>query len=150
MKNKNQKRIRNRAWAWIVTAGLTIGSLTGCGSQTVEQTAQGEKTDGEVTITIWHDKEDAVTQVLEEEFTQLEPQIHVVLEKKSDLTEALKMVGNDPKAAPDHVLNIPPCRFALPWSSRIILCRGNRSFLRKGIHRGRSFPMWIYHTPLRR
>ena len=55
MKNKNQKRIRNRAWAWIVTAGLTIGSLTGCGSQTVEQTAQGEKTDGEVTITIWHD-----------------------------------------------------------------------------------------------
>lgn len=61
MKNKNQKRIRNRAWAWIVTAGLTIGSLTGCGSQTVEQTAQGEKTDGEVTITIWHDKEDAVT-----------------------------------------------------------------------------------------
>lgn len=52
MKNKNQKRIRNRAWAWIVTAGLTIGSLTGCGSQTVEQTSQGEKTDGEVTITI--------------------------------------------------------------------------------------------------
>jgi hypothetical protein len=37
MKNKNQKRIRNRAWAWIVTAGLTIGSLTGCVSQTVEQ-----------------------------------------------------------------------------------------------------------------
>ena len=37
MKNKNQKRIRNRAWAWIVAAGLTIGSLTGCGSQTVEQ-----------------------------------------------------------------------------------------------------------------
>lgn len=67
-----------------------MGSLTGCGSQTVEQTAQDEKTDGEVTITIWHDKEDAVTQVLEEEFTQLEPQIHVVLEKKSDLTEALK------------------------------------------------------------
>ena len=55
MKNKNQKRIRNRAWAWIVAAGLTIGSLTGCGSQTVEQTAQDEKTDGEVTVTIWHD-----------------------------------------------------------------------------------------------
>ena len=45
MKNKNQKRIRNRAWAWIVAAGLTIGSLTGCGSQTVEQTAQDEKTE---------------------------------------------------------------------------------------------------------
>ena len=27
--------------------------------------------------------------------------MHVVLEKKSDLTESLKMVGSDPKAAPD-------------------------------------------------
>ena len=33
MKKKNQKRIRNRAWAWIVTAGLTIGSLTGWGGR---------------------------------------------------------------------------------------------------------------------
>ena len=53
------------------------------------------------TITIWHDKEDAVAEVLQSRLDMLEPEIHVVLEKKSDLTEALKMVGNNPDAAPD-------------------------------------------------
>ena len=53
-------------------------------------------------ITIWHDKEDAVAQVLQKQLDQLAPEITVKLERKSDLTEALKMVGNDPKAAPDR------------------------------------------------
>lgn len=95
------RKFLNKATAVLLTVGLSVGALTGCGSTANADKGQEEKTDGEVTITIWHDKEDAVTQVLEEEFAQLEPQIHVVLEKKSDLTEALKMVGNDPKAAPD-------------------------------------------------
>lgn len=102
MKNKNQKRIRNRAWAWIVTAGLTIGQPDRLWQPDGGADSAGRK-DGRrgYESPSGHDKEDAVTQVLEEEFAQLEPQIHVVLEKKSDLTEALKMVGNDPKAAPD-------------------------------------------------
>ena len=105
MKNKNQKRIRNRAWAWIVTAGLTIGSLTGCGQPDGGADSAGRK-DGwrGYDHHFWHDKEDAVTQVLEEEFAQLEPQIHVVLEKKSDLTEALKMVGNGSQGSSGYVL----------------------------------------------
>ena len=101
MKRATKKKFWNKALAVLLTAGLSAGALTGCGSSSAEDSVQESKTDGEVTITIWHDKEDAVTQVLESEFAQLEPQIHVVLEKKSDLTEALKMVGNDPKAAPD-------------------------------------------------
>lgn len=94
-------RFRNKTLAVLLTAGLSAGTLTGCGSSVTGDNAQENTPNGEATITIWHDKEDAVTQVLEEEFAQLEPQIHVVLEKKNDLTEALKMVGNDPKAAPD-------------------------------------------------
>ncbi len=101
MKRATKKKFWNKALAVLLTAGLSAGALTGCGSSSAEDNVQESKTDGEVTITIWHDKEDAVTQVLESEFAQLEPQIHVVLEKKSDLTEALKMVGNNPKAAPD-------------------------------------------------
>lgn len=101
MKKAIRKRFWNKALAFLLTAGLSAGVLTGCGNSGAGEKEQEAKTDGEVTITIWHDKEDAVTRVLEEEFAQLEPQIHVVLEKKSDLTEALKMVGNDPKAAPD-------------------------------------------------
>lgn len=83
----------------IVAAVLTAGMLIGCGKQ-----SEGTKEDKEVTITIWHDKEEAVANVLQEKLKSLEPDIHVVLEKKSDLTESLKMVGNDPKAAPDMYL----------------------------------------------
>jgi arabinogalactan oligomer/maltooligosaccharide transport system substrate-binding protein len=56
---------------------------------------------GSVTLTIWHDKEDAVAAVLQTELDKLKPLITVRLEKKNGLTEALKLVGNDPKAAPD-------------------------------------------------
>ncbi|MBP3486942.1 MAG: extracellular solute-binding protein [Roseburia sp.] len=77
---------------------LLAGMLCGCGS-TDSGGSQAE--DGTTTITIWHDKEDAIIAVLEERLKVLAPEINIVFEKKSDLTEALKMVGNDPKAAPD-------------------------------------------------
>ncbi len=82
--------------AVLLCMGLTAGMLSGCG----KSGQQDSKTDA-ATITIWHDKEDEVAQVLQEELEKLEPEVHVVLEKKSDLTEALKVVGNDPNAAPD-------------------------------------------------
>ena len=73
--------------------------LGGCGSEEKNSTDTGA-----VTITIWHDKEEAIAEILQQKFESLEPEIHVALEKKSDLTETLKMVGNDPKAAPDMYL----------------------------------------------
>lgn len=66
--------------------------LQGCGSK---------KDDGPVTITIWHDKEEEVAKVLEDALSVLEPEIDIVLEKKEGLTDSLKLVGNDPSAAPD-------------------------------------------------
>ena len=66
--------------------------LQGCGS---------DKQDGPVTITIWHDKEEDVAKVLEDALSVLEPEINIVLEKKEGLTDSLKLVGNDPSAAPD-------------------------------------------------
>ena len=72
-------------------------SLSGCG-------AGRDKAEGSATITIWHDKEEPVVQVLQAALTKLEPDLHVVFEKKSSLTESLKLVGNDPKAAPDMYL----------------------------------------------
>lgn len=77
---------------------LLAGLLCGCGST---NSSGDQAEDGTITITIWHDKEDAVIAVLEERLKVLAPEINIVFEKKSDLTEALKMVGNDPKAAPD-------------------------------------------------
>ena len=71
--------------------------LTGCAGNPAAPAGQA----GPVTITVWHDKEDAVISVLAEAVKALEPDIHVTFEKKTGLTESLKLVGNDPNAAPD-------------------------------------------------
>lgn len=83
-----------RIWSMMLTLCLLTGTLCGCGN------GGGDDSDT-ATITIWHDKEDAVAEVLQKKLEVLEPDVHVILEKKSDLTESLKMVGSDPKAAPD-------------------------------------------------
>lgn len=74
--------------------------LTGCSGNQTNQTGQS----GPVTITVWHDKEDAIIAVLEEALKALEPNIHVVFEKKTGMTESLKLVGNDRNTAPDMYL----------------------------------------------
>ena len=89
-----RRRVRSKLMSMALTLTMAAGLLSGCGGNSVSET---DKT----TITIWHDKEDAVAEVLQKKLEELEPDVHVVLEKKSDLTESLKMVGSDPKAAPD-------------------------------------------------
>lgn len=71
-------------------------TLAGCSSN-----QEAKQASGPVTITIWHDKEEPVIAVLEEAVKVLEPDIHVTFEKKSGMTESLKLVGNDRNAAPD-------------------------------------------------
>lgn len=56
------------------------------------------------TIVIWHDKEDAVIEVLDKYLKESVPDITVQFEKKTGLTESLKLVGNDPSSAPDMYL----------------------------------------------
>ncbi len=52
-------------------------------------------------LVIWHDKEDAVISALEAYLKAAVPELTVEFEKKSSLTDSLKLVGNDPSAAPD-------------------------------------------------
>lgn len=80
----------------LVSMTLVSGFLTGCGATGTDQSA-----DGVTNIVIWHDKEDEVAEILQQKLATLEPDIHVTLEKKSDLTESLKMAGNNSNAAPD-------------------------------------------------
>lgn len=84
-----------RIISMLLALSLTAASLTGCGKTDSQSETEKNK------IVIWHDKEEAVAEVLQKELDKLAPEVTVVLEKKSDLTESLKMVGNDPKAAPD-------------------------------------------------
>lgn len=53
------------------------------------------------TIVIWHDKEDAVINELKTVLNENEPEINVQFLRRESLTEALKLVGNSPKSAPD-------------------------------------------------
>ena len=69
--------------------------LTGCGKKSSSDNK---------TIVIWHDKEDAVIEVLDKHLKEEVPDIEVVFEKKTGLTESLKLVGNDPSSAPDMYL----------------------------------------------
>lgn len=85
-----------RVLSVLLAVCLLCTLLAGCNGD-----AQVGQQDGLVTITIWHDKEDEVAAALQAELDKLSPDIKVVLEKKNNLTDSLKMVGNDPKAAPD-------------------------------------------------
>lgn len=52
-------------------------------------------------LVIWHDKEDAVVEALSAYLAETVPDLEIVFEKKTSLTDSLKLVGNDPTAAPD-------------------------------------------------
>ena len=69
--------------------------LTGCGKKSSSDSK---------TIVIWHDKEDAVIEVLDKHLKEEVPDIEVVFEKKTGLTGSLKLGGNDPSSAPDMYL----------------------------------------------
>lgn len=69
-------------------------SLAACTEQTLDP-AEANK------LVIWHDKEDAVIAALETYLAAAAPELEIVFEKKTSLTDSLKLVGNDPGAAPD-------------------------------------------------
>ena len=75
---------------------LMLLSLTACGGST--DSADTNK------LVIWHDKEEAVIAALSDYLAQAAPDLDVQFEKKTSLTDSLKLVGNDPSAAPDLFL----------------------------------------------
>ena len=82
-----------RLLSMVLCVFLLLG-LTACGEQTADP---GEANK----LVIWHDKEDAVIAALEEYLAAAVPELTIVFEKKTSLTDSLKLVGNDPSAAPD-------------------------------------------------
>ncbi len=86
---------------FILLLSLTF-ICAGCGGGTAAAPGSDEPdTARPAELIIWHDKEDEVAAVMQAELDTLKPDISVRMEKKNGLTEALKMVGNDPNAAPD-------------------------------------------------
>ena len=79
-----------RTVAMLLIAALLI-PLAACGGGSVEENK----------LVVWHDKEDAVIEALTAYLTEAAPGIEAVFEKKTSLTDSLKLVGNDPSSAPD-------------------------------------------------
>lgn len=82
-----------RIVSMLLSICLMLG-LSACGGRGADPAEQGR-------LVIWHDKEDAVIAALEAYLQGAVPELEVVFEKKSSLTDSLKLVGNDPSAAPD-------------------------------------------------
>ena len=78
----------------ILLCACMILSLAACGEPTLDP-AEANK------LVIWHDKEDAVIAALESYLAKAAPDLEIIFEKKTSLTDSLKLVGNDPSAAPD-------------------------------------------------
>lgn len=81
----------------VVLCTCMLLGLAACGGQTA-MPADTNK------LVIWHDKEDAVIAALEDYLSQAVPNLKIEFEKKTSLTDSLKLVGNDPGAAPDLFL----------------------------------------------
>lgn len=71
--------------------------LTACGEKALDP-AEASK------LVIWHDKEDTVVAALEDYLAAAVPELQIAFEKKTSLTDSLKLVGNEPSAAPDLFL----------------------------------------------
>ena len=79
--------------AFLLSAVILLG-LPACHNPAIDP-AQSNK------LVIWHDKEDALIAALEDYLKTAVPDLEIVFEKKTSLTDSLKLVGNDPGAAPD-------------------------------------------------
>ena len=75
----------------LLLVATLLGRLAACGGGSVETNK----------LTVWHDKEDAVIESLSAYLAEAAPEVEVVFEKKTSLTDSLKLVGNDPGSAPD-------------------------------------------------
>lgn len=79
----------------VLLALAMLLTLAACGGKSGADAADANK------LVIWHDKEDAVVQALQDYLVQAAPDLEITFEKKTSLTDSLKLVGNDPSAAPD-------------------------------------------------
>ena len=78
----------------LTLALLIVMTMAACGGS-------GGKAADPNTLVVWHDKEAAVIDALQAYLDKALPDITVRFEKKTSLTDSLKLVGNDPSSAPD-------------------------------------------------
>ena len=97
--------------AFGLSAAMLAGLATGCAnekdntdSQSSSQASSGSSSSSAVepvTLTIWHETSEGIADAIQAELDKLAPNVVVKVERKEKMSDALKLVGNDPKSAPD-------------------------------------------------
>ncbi len=94
--------------AILLCVSMTVGLLAGCGGQNSEngnnKGASGDgKTAESTEISIWHDGDEAIMQVIQDKVNEelSKENITVSFEKKTGLTDQIKLYGSDEENGPD-------------------------------------------------
>ena len=94
--------------AVLLCASMTVGLLAGCGGQNSEKgndegTSNGGETAERTEISIWHDGDEAIMQVIQDKVNEelSKENITVSFEKKTGLTDQIKLYGSDEENGPD-------------------------------------------------
>ncbi len=100
-----------KLFAFVLSVTLLAGLVSGCGKTTGESQTLASKSDTSasdttkeaepVTITIWHETSEDIANSIQAELDKLAPDVIVKVERKEKMSDALKLVGNDPNSAPD-------------------------------------------------
>lgn len=96
--------------AMLLSSLLVVSMLSGCGSEATVNTEsnvttttenQNTQTTEPVNITIWHCADATIADTLQKQVDALAPEIVVTFERKENMSDALKLVGDDQESAPD-------------------------------------------------
>lgn len=101
--------------AMLLSSFLVVSMLSGCGSETTANTESNTTTGTgntqaatepaePVNITVWHSADATIADTLQKQVDALTPGIVVTFERKENMSDALKLVGDDPESAPDMYL----------------------------------------------
>ena len=113
--------------AILLCVSMTVGLLAGCGGQNSEngnnKGASGDgKTAESTEISIWHDGDEAIMQVIQDKVNEelSKENITVSFEKKTGLTDQIKLYGSDEEMAPICIC-MPMIHWELLW--KWVCCR---------------------------
>ena len=94
--------------AVLLCVSMTVGLLAGCGGQnSAKGNGESASNDGETAesteISIWHDGDEAIMQVIQDKVNEelSKENITVSFEKKTGLTDQIKLYGSDEENGPD-------------------------------------------------
>ncbi|MBE5961435.1 MAG: extracellular solute-binding protein [Lachnospiraceae bacterium] len=93
-----------RFFSILLCALMILGLLSGCKKQEENTMTEGERdADEPVTLTVWHDGDETIMSTIADYVNEKlsADQITLTFEKKSGLSDQIKLYGNDAKNGPD-------------------------------------------------